>query len=571
MKRYRSGVTLFFASLVRVSGLSLFIFSLTLGCNFSREEVDLIVHNAVIWTADGENPTAEAFAVKDGRIVEISAERRILNRYRAEDMYDARKQFIYPGFIDAHAHFLGHGLNKAQADLIGCASLDELLDRLVKHRDNYPGEWLLGRGWDQNRFDSQAYPTRYDLDELFPDVPIYLVRVDGHAAVVNSEALRRAGVEKVKAIKGGEIHSLDGQTPSGVLIDNAMDLVKEVIPPATRDDRIRALREAETTCFKHGLTGVGDAGLSRSEIELIQELHENGELLMPIYAMISASDEDIDFYIERGPFATSRLNVRSFKVYADGALGSRGACLLEPYTDRMESGHRGFLLTELDAIEDLAMLCYEAGFQVNTHCIGDSANRAVLDIYGKVLGEPNDRRWRIEHAQVVHKHDVPMFGAYTIIPSVQPTHATSDMPWAEIRLGRNRIRRAYAYADLLKENGLLALGTDFPVEEVNPLNTFYAAVFRRDAQGYPETGFQTENALTREQALYGMTLWAALAQFEENEKGSLTPGKYADFVVLNRDLLTAGMEQVLQTSVIATYLRGEAVYDKDLGRKIPGS
>lgn len=544
-------------------------FSLTLGCNFSREEVDLIVHNAVIWTADGENPTAEAFAVKDGRIIEISAERRILNRYRAETMYDARKQFIYPGFIDAHAHFLGYGLNKAQADLTGCTSIAELLDRLVKHRENYPGEWLLGRGWDQNRFDSQAYPTRYDLDELFPDVPVYLVRVDGHAALVNSEALRRAGVEKVTDIKGGQIHSLDGQTPSGVLIDNAMDLVKEVIPPASRDERIRALREAETTCFKYGLTGIGDAGLSKVEIELIQELHESGELLMPIYAMIKANEEEINYYIERGPFTNERLNVRSFKVYADGALGSRGACLIEPYTDRMESGHRGFLLTELDAIEDLAMLCYEAGFQVNTHCIGDSANRAVLDIYGKVLGEPNDRRWRIEHAQVVHKEDVPMFGAYTIIPSVQPTHATSDMPWAEIRLGRNRIRRAYAYADLLKENGLLALGTDFPVEEVNPLNTFYAAVFRRDAQGQPENGFQTENALPREQALYGMTLWAALAQFEEEEKGSLTPGKYADFVVLSRDLLTAGMEQVLQTSVSATYLRGELVYDKDLSRKAP--
>lgn len=540
-----------------------FLFSLTLGCGFTREEVDLIVHNAVIWTADSENSSAEAFAVKDGRIVEISAERRILNRYRAKEMYDAKKQFIYPGFIDAHAHFLGYGLNQAQADLFGCESAEELVERLQLHAGKYKGAWLLGRGWDQNLFQNGAFPTREDLDTAFPETPVYLLRVDGHAALVNSAALQVAEIDAIVELSGGEMLADSAGNPNGVLIDNAMELVRKAIPPAGKEERIRALRDAQKACFELGLTGVGDAGLERGDIELIEELHESGDLLMPIYAMVSANEPEIEYYLERGPYSTDRLNVRSFKVYADGALGSRGACLLQPYSDQMETKHQGFLLTELDAMEALAQRCFEAGFQVNTHCIGDSANRAVLDIYGRTLGGPNDLRWRIEHAQVVHKADVPMFGAYTVIPSVQPTHATSDMPWAEIRLGRNRIRRAYAYADLLKENGLIALGTDFPVEEINPLNTFYAAVFRRDKKGQPEEGFLTDNALTAEQALYGMTLWAAIAQFEEEEKGSLSPGKYADFVVLNRDLLTVSREEALKATVQATFSRGQAVYRLD--------
>lgn len=528
-------------------------------CGFIREDVDLIVHNAKIRTADPLNPEAEAFAVRDGKILEIGAERRILNRYRAKEMLDAARRSVYPGLIDAHAHFLGYGLDLAQANLVGCSSVDEMISRLKAHHETYPAAWVLGRGWDQNRFDPPVYPTRDDLDAAFPNTPVYLVRVDGHAAVVNSEALRLAGIEQPQPIAGGDF-LIENRRLTGVLIDNAMETITSILPPASRDERIRALREAQSACFKEGLTTIGDAGLSRADIELIDSLHRSGDLTMQLYVMVSATPDNIAHFIEAGPFRSERLNVRSFKFYADGALGSRGACLLEPYSDRLETAHKGFLLTDLDEMERIAHDLKDAGFQINTHCIGDSANRAVLKMYGRVLGSSNDLRWRIEHAQVVHKQDLPMFSAFTIIPSVQPVHATSDMYWAEQRLGRNRIRRAYAYKSLLEQNGMLALGTDFPVEEISPLNTYYAAVVRKDHKGIPKGGFLVEERLSPMQALYGMTLWAAMAQFEEDEKGSLSVGKNADFIVLDRDLIAQEGDEILRTRVIETRIRGERVY-----------
>lgn len=541
-----------------------FIFLAFGGCRFATQEVDLIVHNAVVFTADPQNPKVEAFAVKDGQIVEMGPERHILNRYRAAKKYDARKQYVYPGFIDAHCHFLGYGLNKAQADLSELNSPDELVERLRQHRAAYPdAAWLLGRGWDQNRFDPPVYPTCDLLDAAFPDVPVYIVRVDGHAAIANTKAIELAGIDAQNppVIPGGELLTDDGRL-TGVLIDNAMEVVREHIPPASLQEKTRALSEAQRDCFGYGLTSIGDAGLSTPEIMLIDSLQQAGDLKMQVYAMVSSQPEYLEEWLARGPYLTERLNVRSFKFYADGALGSRGACLLEPYSDRMDTRHRGFLLNELDEMREWAYRIQEAGFQMNTHCIGDSANRAVLNLYAEVLESANDRRWRIEHAQVVHKDDLPMFGFYTVIPSVQPVHATSDMYWAELRLGRNRIRRAYAYKELLEQNGMLALGTDFPVEGIQPLATFYAATVRKDAKGWPDGGFQIENAITREQALLGMTLWAAIAQFEEERKGSISVGKQADFVVLDRDLLTCGDDDILSASVQSTWVMGEEVYTK---------
>ncbi len=529
-------------------------------CGFVREDVDLIVHNAQIWSSDPQVTRAEAFAVREGTIIEIGAERQILNKYRADQVYDAGKRFIYPGFIDAHCHFLGYGRNLAQADLTDTKSFEEVIERLKKHREKYPNGWLLGRGWDQNKWPDAAYPDRSKLDELFPDVPVYLIRVDGHAAIVNQAAFNIAGISTPMDTIGGAF-ILDGNRMTGVLIDNAMEFVRRAIPPSGREADTRALKEAERNCLAKGLTTLGDAGLLRREIELIDSLQQIKELKMQVYAMISAEAEELEHYLATGPFQTDRLNVRSFKFYADGALGSRGACLLEPYSDQMQTGHRGFLLAELDQLEELAFRLKEAGFQMNTHCIGDSANRAMLDIYSRALLEPNDLRWRIEHAQVVHKQDIPMFRAFTIIPSIQPTHATSDMYWAELRLGRNRLKRAYAYTELLAQNGLVALGTDFPVEGIDPLNTFYAAVVRKDHEGYPEGGFQPEHALSREQALMGMTLWAAIAQFEEERKGSLSIGKQADFVVLDRDLLNVSENELLKTRVASTFIKGEQVYE----------
>jgi predicted amidohydrolase YtcJ len=530
-------------------------------CSFSRHEVDLIVHNGNIITGDSEMPKAEAFAVKDGRIVELGAERRILNRYKSANKVDIQKATVYPGFIDAHCHFLGYGLNKAQANLKDCKSLDEVVSRLQDHQSKYPSSWIIGRGWDQNAWSMGDFPDRALLDEAFPDVPVFITRVDGHAALVNSKALEITGVTGFEAVEGGECIIRDERF-TGVLIDNAIDLVKIHLPKPTKEEQTRALLEAERDCAVAGITSVADAGLDRAEIELIDELHRSGQLRMPIYAMVTPTPANLDYYLESGPIKTDRLHVKSFKFYADGALGSRGACLLEPYSDMPGRIHLGFLLSEIDYLETCAERIHQAGFQMNTHCIGDSANRAILELYGRVLREPNDYRWRIEHAQVVHKSDLPLFAAYSVLPSVQPTHATSDMYWAGLRLGRNRIHRAYAYRELLEQLGILALGTDFPVEGLSPMNTFYAAVVRKDAKGFPEGGFNFDNALTREQAFAGMTLWAALAQFEEHEKGTLSVGKWANFVVLDRDLLTCPEDEILKTRVRATYIQGEALFEE---------
>ena len=531
-------------------------------CGFKSEEADLIVHNAQIHTFNPAKEVVQAMAIKDGKILELGAERQILNKYRAADTYDAGQQVIYPGFIDAHCHFLGYGLFLDEVDLIGTTSWDDVLQRLQEHvakNELLEGQWLEGRGWDQNDWEEQSFPTSAALDSLFPDRPVLLSRVDGHAAVVNSKAMELSGVNPDQELVGGEFIKENGVF-TGVLIDNAIDAVSDAIPEPDNARLIKALKHAEENCFAVGLTTVDDAGLDVDHILLIDSLQKAGELKMRMYVMVSDKQENVDYYMENGPYKSDRLNVRSFKFYADGALGSRGACLLKSYTDK--ETHKGFLLDSIAHFEERALQMKLGGFQMNTHCIGDSANRVMLNLYGEMLEGTNDLRWRIEHAQVVHKMDVPLFGAYSVLPSIQPTHATSDMYWAEIRLGRNRVRRAYAYRELLGQNGMVCLGTDFPVEGINPLNTFYAAVVRKDTKGYPEGGFQIENALTREEALNGMTLWAAVSNFEEEEKGTLESGKLADFIVLDRDLLTVPENEILTTQVQRTYVNGELVWQR---------
>lgn len=544
-----------------------FIFILLLSlliqsCGFKNEQADLVLHNATIITMDPEAPEAEAMAIRDGKIIELGPERKILNKYRAKQIVDARKQFVYPGFIDAHCHFLAYGLGLQEANLIGTNSWNEVLSRVQAHAEMYPDGWLVGRGWDQNDWDEQQYPDRAALDSLYPDRPVLLTRVDGHAALVNAKALDMAGAQPGDTLLGGAFEVIDGRL-TGILIDKAVDRVSGLIPEADRTTKEQALLEAQQQCFAVGLTTVDIAGLDHRDIALIDSLQQTGKLKMRVYAMLSDTKANIDEWLNRGPMVKDRLTVRSFKFYADGALGSRGACLIRPYSDRMAQKHVGFLLDSIEHFRNRALQMHNAGFQMNTHCIGDSANRAILKIYGEVLEGPNDLRWRIEHAQVVHREDIPLFGAYSVIPSVQPTHATSDMYWAELRLGRNRLRRAYAYKDLLAQNGMLALGTDFPVEGISPINTFYAATVRKDAKGYPEGGFLPENALSREEALMGMTLWAALSNFEEEQKGSLTVGKLADFTVLDRDLRTVPDDQILNTEFRQTWINGELVWQSE--------
>lgn len=548
-------------------------------CSHKKQEVDLILHNAVIYTVDSSFSVKEAMAIKDGKIIETGSNEQILDQYTAKEMNDAGGKAVFPGFIDAHCHFLNYGLGLKQVDLVGTKSFDEVIQRVKEfaiHRDEAKNpnlkpeeDWIIGRGWDQNDWEVKAYPTRDILDSLFPNTPVILKRIDGHAALVNGAALNIAGIDTYNSdTEGGEVvydlfHHL-----SGILIDNAVDRVTSKIPPPSKEKLFSALLAAQENCFAVGLTTVDDAGLMKYEIDAIDELQKQRKLKMRVYAMISDSAPNYQYYLENGLYKTDRLNVRSFKFYADGALGSRGACLLEAYEDK--KNWKGFLLNTKAHFEKYARIMEEKGFQMNTHCIGDSALRLLLSVYAqtpaigydmdgslykKIHGE---RRWRIEHAQIINKSDLVLFKY--VIPSVQPTHATSDMYWAADRLGRERVKGAYAYKDLLNAVGLLALGTDFPVEDISPFKTFYAAVFRKDSKGFPEGGFQTENALTREETIKGMTIWAAYSNFEEKEKGSLEKGKLADFIILDTDLMKCDEKQVLNTRVIQTYLNGESVF-----------
>ncbi|WP_373513841.1 amidohydrolase [Persicitalea sp.] len=523
----------------------------------TKDRVDLILHNGVVYSVDSSFTSQEAFAVKDGKFVAVGSSEDILNQYEADSVIDAGGQAVFPGLYDPHSHFMGLGGKLNATDLVGTTSYAEIVERLKAFRADHPDrEWLMGRGWDQNDWDDTRFPDKSLLDEAFPDIPVYLTRIDGHAALVNSKALEMAEVNASSKAEGGLVQLKNGQ-PTGILVDNAQRLIGRVIPAATQEEKRQMLKAAEKACLALGLTTVSDAGLSRTDIDLIDEMHKEGSLKIRDYAMISVSPENLDYYLLKGPYQSDRLTVRSFKIYADGALGSRGACLLQPYADDASTG---FLLTPAATMDGYFARIADSEFQANTHCIGDSANRLVLDLYGKYLKGSNDRRWRIEHAQIVSKPDVAKFGKYSIIPSVQPTHTTSDMYWADERLGPERIATAYAFKDLMKENGYIPLGSDFPVEAVNPLFGFHSAVARTDDNNYPDGGFQMENALTREEALRGMTIWAAKANFEDRTRGSIEPGKFADFVILQKDIMKIPLTEIRSVQVVRTVVGGETLF-----------
>jgi hypothetical protein len=465
-------------------------------------------------------------------------------------------KYVYPGLIDAHCHFVYYGESLFNVDLVGTQSFEEVVEKVKQHAAEYNADWIKGRGWDQNDWAIQEYPNKEVLDSLFPDKPVVLSRIDGHAALVNQVVLDMMNIDETTRVDGGIVELANGK-PTGILIDKAMELVLEKMPKLSKEASKRAILQAQQNCFEVGLTTVSDAGLKKDKIDLIDELNKSGELKIRIYAMLEPSPENEAHFFKTGPYKTDQLHVCSFKIYADGALGSRGACLIDHYSD--QDGHQGLMQFPKEHFEKYAKLCYDAGFQMNTHCIGDSANRLLLSIYGEMLKEKNDRRWRIEHAQIVHPDDMDKFGQYNIIPSVQTTHCTSDMYWVPDRLGDERSKTAYAYKELLAQNGMIANGTDFPVESINPMLSFYAAISRQDVSEFPDGGFQIENALTREEALKAMTIWAAFANFEEHEKGSLEPGKFADFVVLQDDLMTTKLAGIPDLKIRQTYLGGELV------------
>lgn len=545
------GRTLLPALLILVSGLFA-------SCT-NTTEADLLVKNAVIYTVDSSFSTAQAMAIKDGKILAIGSNTEILAAYKAKETIDAGGKFIYPGFIDAHAHFYSYGLGLQTADLVGTDSWNAILDSLQSFAATHPEGWLIGRGWDQNDWSVKEYPDNAELNRLFPNRPVLLSRVDGHAAIANNKALEMAGIKPGDKLTGGDIEVVNDKL-TGILIDNAIGLVSAKIPAPDAAQMKAALLDAQANCVAMGLTTVDDCGLDYEEVKFIDSIQKTGDLKMRIYAMLSDAKKNYEYIFPRGKIKTDWLNVRAFKVYADGALGSRGACLLEPYSDK--PGQIGFLLSNPEHFDSVAALLIEKQFQMCTHAIGDSGNRTILNTYAKYLKGKNDLRWRIEHAQVVNAADFKLFGENSVIPSVQPTHATSDMYWAGERLGKEREKGAYAFNDLMKQNGWIALGTDFPVEDISPFKTFLASAIRKDAKGYPENGYQMENALSRENTLRGMTIWAAKSNFEENEKGSLEKGKMADFIMLDQDLMKVAPGDILNTRVLATWISGESVYKR---------
>lgn len=525
----------------------------------TNQDADLIVHHAQIYTVNDRFSTAEAMVIKEGKIVDIGSNDFILNKYQADSVVDAKGATLFPGFVDAHAHFLGYGQSLFAVQLMFSSSWEEVLNKVQVFANQYPGnDWIIGRGWDQNRFPGKVFPTNAELNSLFPDRPVILERVDGHASIANQKALDLAGIKPGQSIEGGAFVTEKGNL-TGLLIDNAVGVVAKMVPAATRADYKKWLAAAEQNCFATGLTTITDCGLSPTDIDEIDALQQSKDLKMRLYIMLSDHPSSYaSKYFTGNGYVTDRLMVKGVKVYGDGALGSRGAALLAPYSD--QPGWGGFLLSSAAHFDSIAAKIIQTDFQMCTHAIGDSANRVVLKIYEKYLKGKNDKRWRIEHAQILNPNDFDYFGKYNIIPSVQPTHATSDMYWAGDRLGAERLKGGYAFKQLLEQNGWLPLGTDFPVEEINPFKTFLAAVARKDAKGFPENGFQIENALTREQTIRGMTIWAAKANRMEKEVGSLEIGKQADFIFLDKDLMKVPTDSILQVKVLKTYLKGERVF-----------
>lgn len=529
-------------------------------CATPKEKADLILVGGKIYTVDSVFSVAEAIAVSGGRISATGSNDDILKRFEAERIVDLNGLPVYPGFNDGHCHFYGYGENQVRyADLRGSQSFDEVVERLQKHHETFRSEWILGRGWDQNQWENKKFPDNDLLEEVFQGKKILLIRIDGHAVLASKSLIQEAGISRNTLIQGGEVIIGGDGEPTGVLIDKAEDAVKRLIPPLTVEEQRKALLLAQQDCFRQGISSVTDAGLTAQTIALIEEMHQSGTLNIRINAMLNPDQESINAFSDRGPLRSEKLVVHSVKLYADGALGSRGAKLLEPYSD--DPVQTGLILHPKEYYDSICQWAADHEFSVCTHAIGDSANRFVIALYKQFLTEGNDLRWRIEHAQVVHPDDVKWFGLLGIIPSMQSTHATSDMYWAEQRLGSERIRHAYAQKTLLEQHAWLINGTDFPIEHISPVYTFYAAVGRKDLRGYPEGGFLPEQAFSREEGLRSITIWPAKGSFEEKLKGSIETGKLADLVVLDRDIMTVAENEIPDAKVKQLYLSGKQMLD----------
>lgn len=549
--------------------LALALFSLApTPASAQRASADLIVTNARIYTVDPSRPFVEAMAIANGRVV-FTGPAQAAMTYRAPStrVLDAEGQTIIPGMIDAHVHLLGLGTALRTVDLVGTTSYDQIVQRVAARAKDVPaGTWITGRGWDQNDWGDTRFPSHEALSRAVPNHPVYLTRIDGHAALVNAAAMKAASLTTAtQDPAGGRIVRGSDNEPSGVLVDRAMGLVGRVIPAPSSDELRAATLAAIRETNKWGLTGVHDAGVGRDVIDVFERLAKDGQYSLRNYIMVANDDAAIDYYLSRGPQSglyDNRLWIKAIKISADGALGSRGAALIEPYSD--EPGNRGLITIPEGRVKAVALKALARGFQVNVHAIGDRANRVVLDEMEAALREVPvaDHRFRIEHAQILNFDDIPRFAKLGVIPSMQASHQTSDMYWAGNRLGPTRLLGAYAWRSLLNSGVIIPNGSDFPVERVNPLISFHSAVSRQDANDWPAGGWFPEQRMTRDEALKSMTIWPAYASFMEKDVGSLEPGKLADFVILDQDIMRVPNELILRTRVQATYLGGKPVYER---------
>ena len=525
-----------------------------------------LYHNATIYTLDSRNPVVGAIVTSNGRILFTGdLEEAVAVAGEDAERIDLAGAFVVPGLTDAHAHFIGYAEQRHRIDLVGTESLDEMQERIRKYiAEGVPGGWVYGRGWDQNDWPDREYPGRSDLDEVSTDIPILVRRVCGHAAVANSRALELAGIgEKTPDPPGGRIARDEDGRATGLLLEDAVDLVREVIPPFTREERKRFMVEAAMECLSAGLVGVHEMGISVDEIALYRELYDAGELPFRVTAFLDAPEGELEDDI-REALEDLRgddfFRVVGVKFYADGSLGARSAALIEDYSD--DPGNRGMLVNEPEELLQGIGECHELGLQAAVHAIGDRGVRAVLDIYEQVLREHprRDARHRIEHAQVVSEADLERFAELGVIPSMQFTHCTSDMPWAEERLGPERVKGAYAWRSLAERGCRIPGGSDFPVESIDPFLGLYAAVTRQDLSGNPPGGWYGEQRLTIEEALRAFTVDAAYAAHLEDDRGSLSPGKLADFIVLSRDIMEIEPPIIPDVEVLMTVLGGEALF-----------
>ena len=521
------------------------------------EHVDLIIHNAQVHTMDDKLSIHEAIAIRDGKIVEVGPERQILNKYRSDETIDALGKDVYPGFTDAHGHIFAYANQKMSVDLVGCKSMSEVIYRCEKYLSLTGKKFIVGRGWDQTLFSSKEMPDYKVLSEKFKNIPVCLYRIDGHAALVNEYLLSKSGITEQTQVPGGDVQLKDGK-PSGILLDNAMNLVDNYLPKFSSKEWNEKILEVQQELLQYGITGVHEAGIEYEQIDMLKKLIDQNKLQLNVYAMLLPSEKNKHFARKNGPFVYRNLTIRSFKVYADGALGSRGALLKKNYQDN--SHNSGLLLTPISELGSIADFCLDNGYQMNTHGIGDSAISLILDVSKHAYQRKKDHRFRVEHAQIVDPADFNKFAEYAVFPSVQPTHAVSDCRWVEERIGKERMRGAYAYKSLLNQFGMVAVGTDFPVESTNPFLTIHAGVKRKNKQNQPQNGFYLEEALTLDEILKGMTIWAAFAEFNEVKRGSLEKGKEATIAIFDKPIIASDL--FVENFAWKTIVNGRIVYEQ---------